>query len=113
MGDHISSPLKQHGLLGEQTTSRNKNVHFHHPQKQRTTPSASQSSGSSSALLSPCSDLRQDFVPRRRHPRTLHDRTEDGEEGVTAWRSGWGGKRENSFFDVLFYTWQCNQMQTS
>merc|ERR1712037_572688 len=58
---------------------RNKNVHFHPSQKQRTTPPTSQGGGASSALLSPCSDLRQDFVPRRRHPRTLHDRTEDGE----------------------------------
>merc|ERR1712055_47851 len=88
---------------------RNKNVHFHRSQKQRTTSQSSQGSGASTSVLPPGRDLCQDFVHWRRHPRTLHDRTEDGEEGVTAWRSRWRGKRENSSF-VLFNYMQSKQM---
>merc|ERR1712154_28341 len=104
--DHISSALGQLGSSEnkQQEEKRNKNVHFHHPQKQRTKPQPSQGGGASTAVLSPCRHLCQDFVRWRRHPWTLHDRTEDGEEGVTAWRSRWRGIRENSSFDVLSYT---------
>merc|ERR1712088_670348 len=82
MGDHISSASGQLGSSEnkQQEEKRNKNVHFHHPQKQRTKPQPSQGGGASTAVLSPCRHLCQDFVRWRRHPRTLHDRTEDGEE---------------------------------
>merc|ERR1711990_1127069 len=76
-------PRRTNNKKGE----RNKNVHFHPPQKQRTAPQPSKGGGASTAVLSPCRDLRQDLVRWRRHPWTLHDRTEDGEEGVTAWQS--------------------------
>merc|ERR1712062_314906 len=98
-------------LLAEQT-KRKKNAHLDCSQKQRTTPQSSQSSGSTSAELSPGGDLRQDLVPWRRHPRALHDRPEDGEEGMTAWQSRRWRERENSSFGVLSYILQCDQMQT-
>merc|ERR1712080_706137 len=92
---------------------RNKNVHFNPPQKQRPTPQSSQGCGATTPFLPPCRHLCQDFVRWCRHPRTLHDRTKDGEEGVTAWQwSRCRSKRENSYFDVFIYTMQCNQMQT-
>merc|ERR1711936_1557745 len=91
---------------------KNKNVHFNPPQKQRPTPQPSQGGGPTTPFLPPCRDLCQDFVRWRCHPRTLHDRTEDGEEGVTAWRSRCRSKRENSYFDVFIHTTQCNKMQT-
>merc|ERR1711936_1496081 len=114
MGDHISSASGQLGCSEnkQQEERRNKNVHLHHPQKQRTAPQPSQGGGASTAVLSPCCDLCQDFVRWRCHPRALHDRTEDGEEGVTAWRSRRRWIRENSYFDVFIHTTQCNKMQT-
>merc|ERR1712142_186839 len=101
------------GSTNEKQRERNKNVHFHPPQKQRTAAKSSQGGGATTAIIPPCRDLCQDFVRRRRPPRTLHDRTEDGEEGVTAWqwsrwRSRWQSRwrsrcrrsiRENSYFD--------------
>merc|ERR1712222_207793 len=101
-------------LLQEQTTNREKekkNAYFHRPQ--RTTSPSSQGRGASTTIFPQSCDPCQNVVPRCCHPRTLHDRAEDGEEGVTAWRRRrrWWSRRENSSFDVLFFTLQCNQLQ--
>merc|ERR1711971_1275295 len=105
------------GTNKKQRARNKKNAYLHCPQKKRTTSASSQGRGASTAIIPPCCDLCQNVVPRRFHPRTLHDRAEDGEEGeLTAgrrrrWRWCWR-RRENSSFDVLFYTLQCfNQIQ--
>merc|ERR1712156_666355 len=91
--------------LGEQTKSCKKknNVHLLCSQNRQPEPEPGQVSGAAPSQLPQSGDLRQDVVPRRRHPRPIFARPQDGQEGVTAWQPR-SGKRENSSFDVLFYT---------
>merc|ERR1711971_481502 len=75
------------GTNKKQRARNKKNAYLHCPQNQRKTSASSQGRGASTAILPPCCDLCQNVVPRRFHPRTLHDRAEDGEEGkLTACR---------------------------
>merc|ERR1711872_1213980 len=95
--DRISSSSRQ--LLSSENklkAARKKNhVHLLSPQNRQPEPDPAQ--------LPQSGDLRQDVVPRRRHSRPLLTRPQDGQEGVTTWQPR-SGKRENSSFDVLFYT---------
>merc|ERR1712113_354179 len=89
--------------LREQTKSCKKKVHLLSPQNRQPEPEPGQGGGAAPSQLPQSGDLRQDVVPRRRHPRPLLARPQDGQEGVTAWQPR-SGKRENSSFDILFYT---------
>merc|ERR1712012_747076 len=105
MGDRISSSSRQ--LLSSENklkaARKKKNVHLLSPQNRQPEPDPGQGGGATPAQLPQSGDLRQDVVPRRRHPRSLLARPQDDQEGVTAWQPR-SGKRENSSFDVLFYT---------
>merc|ERR1712156_1097784 len=117
MGDRISSSPRQ--LLSSENkikAAKKKNVHLLCPQNRQPEPEPGQVSGAAPSQLPQSGDLRQDVVPWRRPPRPVLARPQDGQEGVTAWQPR-SGKRENSSFDVLFYTlWQhcqrCIPIQT-
>merc|ERR1712013_264911 len=116
--DRISSSSRQ--LLSSENkikaARKKNNVHLLCSQNWQPEPDPGQGGGAAPSQLPQSSDLRQDVVPRRRHPRPVLARPQDGQEGVTAWQPR-SGKRENSSFDVLFYTlWQhrqrCIQIQS-
>merc|ERR1711994_926215 len=102
--DRISSSSRQ--LLSSENkvkaATKKNNVHLLCSQNRQPEPDPDQGGGAAPAQLPQSGDLRQDVVPRCRHPRPLFARPQDGQEGVTAWQPR--SKRENSFFDVLFYT---------
>merc|ERR1711962_606460 len=105
MGDRISSsPRQLQSSENKLKAARKKNhVHLFCSQNRQPEPEPGQGGGAAPSQLPPSGDLRQDVVPRCRHPRSLLARPQDGQEGVTAWQPR-SGKRENSSFDVLFYT---------
>merc|ERR1711962_1532285 len=103
--------------LREQSKSCKKKVPLLSPQNRQPEPDPGrQGGGAAPSQLPQSGDLRQDVVPRRRPPRPILARPQDGQEGVTAGQPR-SGKRENSSFDVLFYNlWQhcqrCIQIQS-
>merc|ERR1712004_772652 len=103
--DRISSTSRQ--LLSSENklkaARKKKNVHLLSSQNRQPEPDPGQGGGADPSQLSQSGDLRQDVVPRCRHPRSLLARPQDRQEGVTAWQPR-SGKQENSSFDVLFYT---------
>merc|ERR1712109_92206 len=118
LADRISSSSRQ--LLSSENkikvARKKNNVHLLCPQNRQPEPEPGQVSGAAPSQLPQSGDLRQDVVPRCRHPRPLLARPQDRQEGVTAWQPR-SDKRENSSFDVLFYTlWyhcqRCIQIQS-
>merc|ERR1712109_148124 len=86
--DRISSSSRQF-LSSEnkvKAARKKKNVHLLSPQNRQPEPEPGQGGGAAPSQLPQSGDLRQDVVPRRRHPRPLLARPQDGQEGVTAWQ---------------------------
>merc|ERR1711915_681893 len=95
--DRISSLSRQ--LLSSENkikaARKKKNVHLLSPQNRQPEPEPGQGGGAASSQLPQSGNLRQDVVPRRRHPRPVLARPQDGQERMTAWQPR-SGKRENS-----------------